>query len=1043
MRFFNSIKLSLKLPLVMFSLCLASLLMMTYIALELSKGSLEKLTEERLSSLLEGRASHLQTFLENVEFNLTVQASNPSLLDAVFGLKGGWREFENPQAYLQEMWITNNPHEFGDRDMLVDAGDDNNFTRTHKRYHDFFRTLMENVGLYDVILIDTQGNVIYTVEKEGDFATNILDDATENPNLRAIFETMMAPENEEAGTQFFDFQMYEISSAPAAFFSSLIKSRTGRVAAVMIYQIGSEQINHVLQARDGLGETGQTYLVGEDGTLRSDQISPFDGRVLDTQIYTPAVQAALSGETGSLVRETDQGLLHENYMPLSFHGHTWGLIAAQSQSEFLLPWLNMRSNLARNGLIALVVFTGIAIFLGLSVGRPLERLDQAMRRIAASRFDTEVPASDRGDEIGGIAKTLEEFRGSLEEAAATAAEARVKGTAFTESSAAMMILNTAGEIEYTNRQLVDFFTAEQDQFRQGYSAFDASALIGTSAGLLWDEPEDFEAVLSGQKELPIRKFMDAGALRLSVFVNATLDEQGEKAGYVVEWEDVTTFQMNDATINTIESHQVKAVFSLEGALETANELFAQSVDETVSAFRGKTLNDILIVRGASERDILAEALQGVTVAEKFVLRLSEGTEALIEGVVSPVKDVTGKTLRILLIGNDISEAQAAIERAELEQQRMSQAQGEVVNALRSGLGQLADGVLTAEVTDQFDADYEQLRSDFNLAASNLCQAMLGVVSNADNIRSEATDISTAAEDLSHRTEKQAATLEETAAALDQITSSVRSAAEASERTNVVVNTAKESAETSSLVVNEAVAAMGEIETSSDKITKIISVIDDIAFQTNLLALNAGVEAARAGEAGRGFAVVASEVRALAQRSSDAAHEINHLISASGQHVKRGAELVSQTGDELQKIIRSVADISHHVGEIAVSAKEQASGLAEINTSVNELDKFTQQNAAMFEETTAASHALTQGAEALSSVVSRFETGQEASLQQDGSMFRTARQQIPETPEDGVSDELSNPCDEEMTVPAVQGNAALDTESAYSSDENVPDGWEEF
>ncbi len=1042
MRLFNSIKLSFKLPLVMFSLCLTSLLLMTYIALELSKGSLENLTEERLSSLLEGRASHLETFLENVEFNLTVQASNPSLLDAVFGFKGGWREFEDPQAYLQETWITNNPHEFGERDSLADAGDDNNFTRTHKRYHGFFRTLMENVGLYDVILIDTQGNVIYTVEKEGDFATNVLDGTAENPNLKAIFEAMMSEDNAEAGTQFFDFQMYEISDAPAAFFSSLIKSRNGRVAAVMIYQVGSEQINQVLQAPDGLGETGQTYLVGEDGSLRSDQVSPHDGRVLETRIDTAAVQAVLAGQSGSIVRETDQGLLHENYLPLSFHGHSWGLIAAQSQSEFLLPWLEMRQNLARNGLIALIVFTGIAIFLGLSVGRPLERIDHAMRRISASRFDTEVPASDRGDEIGSIAKTLEEFRTSLELAASTAAEARVKGTAFTESSAAMMILNTEGEIDYTNRQLVDFFKTERKNFSSRYAAFDPDALVGTSVGLLWDDPADFEAILSGTTELPLRKFMDTGALRLSVFVNAILGEEGEKAGYVVEWEDVTTFQMNDATINTIESHQVKAVFSLEGMFETANELFAQSLSEDIKAFAGQQISDLLTVREEPGRDILAEAAQGNTVAEKFLLRLSENQNALIEGVVSPVKDASGKTLRILLIGNDISQAQAAIEQAEQERLRMSQAQGEVVDALRKGLGQLADGVLTAEVTDSFDSDYEQLRSDFNLAAGNLCQAMLGVVSNADSIRSEATDISAAAEDLSHRTEKQAATLEETAAALDQITSSVRSAAEASDRTNTVVNSAKESAETSSLVVNEAVAAMGEIETSSEKITKIISVIDDIAFQTNLLALNAGVEAARAGEAGRGFAVVASEVRALAQRSSDAAHEINNLISASGQHVKRGAELVSQTGDELQKIIQSVGDISHHVGEIAVSAKEQASGLAEINTSVNELDKFTQQNAAMFEETTAASHALTQGAEALSSVVSRFETGNEVAEDTDPGMFRSGRPAEVTSGENDVPVPHPEPV-RTVNRPVTEGSAAVDLNSIAAEPEDAPDGWEEF
>jgi len=168
--------------------------------------------------------------------------------------------------------------------------------------------------------------------------------------------------------------------------------------------------------------------------------------------------------------------------------------------------------------------------------------------------------------------------------------------------------------------------------------------------------------------------------------------------------------------------------------------------------------------------------------------------------------------------------------------------------------------------------------------------------------------------------------------------------------------------------------MSNIETSSEQISKIITVIDDIAFQTNLLALNAGVEAARAGEAGRGFAVVASEVRALAQRSSDAAKEINGLISESGHHVKQGVQLVDQAGGALQTIAVAVKELSMHVGEIATSSRNQSAGISEINSAVNQLDQVTQQNAAMFDETTAASHAFTSEAETLGTTVSAFQTG---------------------------------------------------------------------
>jgi methyl-accepting chemotaxis protein len=232
-------------------------------------------------------------------------------------------------------------------------------------------------------------------------------------------------------------------------------------------------------------------------------------------------------------------------------------------------------------------------------------------------------------------------------------------------------------------------------------------------------------------------------------------------------------------------------------------------------------------------------------------------------------------------------------------------------------------------------------------------------------------MSVSSDDLSRRTENQAATLEETAAAMDELTASVRSAANGAREVEGVVGNARKDAEESEPVVKNAVAAMTEIESSSEEISQIIGVIDDIAFQTNLLALNAGVEAARAGEAGRGFAVVASEVRALAQRSSDAAKQIKTLISESSGQVERGVSLVGQAGDVLTKIAGHINHISGLVGEIASGAEEQSIGLGEINIGVTQLDKVTQQNAAMVEEATASSHALNGDATELSEVVSRF------------------------------------------------------------------------
>ena len=313
-------------------------------------------------------------------------------------------------------------------------------------------------------------------------------------------------------------------------------------------------------------------------------------------------------------------------------------------------------------------------------------------------------------------------------------------------------------------------------------------------------------------------------------------------------------------------------------------------------------------------------------------------------------------------------------RAEAERAEASQRQSLVVSSLATGLEKLSACVLTFRIETQFAPEYEKLRADFNAAMQQLQNSMKVVAANTSEIRSGAGEITQASDDLSKRTEQQAASLEETAAALDEITATVNKTAQGAREARDVVAQAKGDAEHSGTVVRDAVAAMSQIESSSQQITQIIGVIDEIAFQTNLLALNAGVEAARAGDAGKGFAVVAQEVRALAQRSAEAAKEIKALISASSQQVERGVSLVDETGKVLERIVTQVTQINALVGEIAASAQEQATGLAQVNTAVNQMDQVTQQNAAMVEESTAASHALARETEELSGLIARFDLG---------------------------------------------------------------------
>ncbi|KQV81731.1 methyl-accepting chemotaxis protein [Rhizobium sp. Root1220] len=349
------------------------------------------------------------------------------------------------------------------------------------------------------------------------------------------------------------------------------------------------------------------------------------------------------------------------------------------------------------------------------------------------------------------------------------------------------------------------------------------------------------------------------------------------------------------------------------------------------------------------------------------------------------RDEIGQMAKALLVLRDSVHDRVVMRDRESEQQRVidderrgneaswrsaADRQSFAIQSLGAGLEKLAAGDLTVAIGDIGD-DYGKLRGDFNTAVDALNGVIQAIAESSRIVNDSAGDISEATNNLSKRTEQQAAALEETAAALDEITATVKTASERASEAREMVAETKASAGKSGEIVRNAVTAMNCIEDSSNRIGQIIGVIDEIAFQTNLLALNAGVEAARAGEAGRGFAVVAQEVRELAQRSASAAKEIKALISKSASEVGNGVTLVRSTGDALVEIEELVNRVNAHVDSIATAAREQATGLHEINTSVNHMDQMTQQNAAMVEETTAASQTLAEESHQLSGLLANF------------------------------------------------------------------------
>ncbi|MBB3694509.1 methyl-accepting chemotaxis protein [Sphingomonas sp. BK580] len=404
--------------------------------------------------------------------------------------------------------------------------------------------------------------------------------------------------------------------------------------------------------------------------------------------------------------------------------------------------------------------------------------------------------------------------------------------------------------------------------------------------------------------------------------------------------------------------------------------------------------DRLVRLAAAKKQALAAAsghsltLALTTLAALAVILLAvvaAGFVALMRGALGPL-ETTSRTVSRMAAGEldaelvgigradeigDLVSSIATFRDAARQQQRAAAEQRSVVAELGAALDLLGQGALTHRVGDTLPSDYRAVGRSYDQSVDQLGVAIGHVSRSAERVKTGAGEIRQASDDLSRRTEQQAASLQQTAAAMQEITVTVQETAGNAARANDVVHDTQLDAEQSGGVVQRAVEAMSGIERASAEIGDIIAVIDGIAFQTNLLALNAGVEAARAGDAGKGFAVVASEVRALAQRSADAAKDVKLKITASSQQVHAGVALVGQAGEALTRITGRIGEISALVSDITAAAEQQASGLQQVATAVAAMDGVTQQNAAMVEEATAAARSLSEEADTMAQAVARF------------------------------------------------------------------------
>ncbi len=1022
--------------------------------------------------LRDQNTASLRAFYDN-DFAKRYQELNPGTSVDTQAL---WQQLNPAATALQQRYIAANPHPLGSKHLLDSDGISSRYQRIHQRFHPETRDLLTRYGFYDIFLVDANsGDIVYTVFKEIDFATNLVTGAFRDTQLAQAFNAARSAKNDAIYLS--DFAPYTPSyDGPAAFMSTPIFDQ-GQLQAVLVVQLPLDKITQVMSNRAGLGDSGESYLLGSDRLLRSDSHRAPDTYNVSNvfragdklKIHSEHSELALQGQS---VRGQFRNYLDENVFsaaaPIRLFNQQWAIVVDMASDEALLPVRSLRNNiLTIAAIIALLVIIA-AFLLGRSIAQPISAAARVAKGLAAGDSSEVIPQRDGRDEICQLLEALRYTRDVMlaQMARSMADMTRIKYS-LDYVPTNIMVVDDEFQIRYTNMALVNLFARSETRLKQVIE--DGKPV---SASLLHTIVEMYESENSGmrQKLLTLNETIsedyhfDQAVYR--VVSTPIRDEKGQRFGTVVEWRDLTDERSVEAEVQNLidaatrgdltqrartddKSGFLKSICERINALlnsvgesfnDVSNSLNAlakgdlnceirrdyqgdflrvkNAVNTTVQNLRDVMTQTQQVVRQAEQGDLsqrlnsenkhgvfaeLAVQLNNLMVTTDTVISetvrvmnalalgdLSQSVRHQYDGQFKQMRDSINSTIaRLNEVIGEAQQSVAAAQNGELQRRITSEDKHGFYRSFADSLNlllqtvalaftevsavmeQVSRGNLSQQVRGDYRGEFATLQNHINMSLQQLSATLADVDQLASTVADTSAQIAGGNNDMSQRTEQQASAVQQTTGNLQSLSDDIGRNARDTEEAQLLIARAALQAQIGGDTMQNTMKSMTAIRAASHQISDISGVIDSIAFQTNLLALNAAVEAARAGEHGRGFAVVAQEVRQLATRSAAAAKEIKQLLQNAESKVDDGIVQAEQMEATLQEIVAAVQQTNQLVQRINASSNTEAQSIREIAGALKQIEKTTEQNASLAEQTAAASVNLQESAVSLGQRMQAF------------------------------------------------------------------------